>query len=400
MRHFRYEATNLEGDISRGKILAEDSKDVQRRLKNQNLTPLLIQEINKANNALFFKKKVKKTDYIFVLDQLHVLLKAGVPLVEAVESVAQSGAHPMIAEAFMNIGKALKRGEKFSSALKKFLSSFPDYVFQLVLAGEFTGDIAGALEDSAKQMTYEYQLAQDIKSALTYPVILIIVGVGAILFIFTFVVPKFESLFMDNADKLPGLANFVMNVGISIRNNLNFIFIFLGIIIAALITISQKKEMQIALREMGQKIPLFGIWMRESETGKWATMMAILLKNKIPLMKALELSRTTLKIDSMKTQMNDVSKAVRGGTSLAQSLTDNTFFSNTSIHLIRVGERAGNLAEMLSSLSTLYAREGKERMKKFMALIQPLSIVIVGGLIGIIVGGIIQGISSLTDIVA
>jgi general secretion pathway protein F len=399
MANFRYEAMNADGRVIRGKMTGENERDIQRQLKTQSMMPLTIDEVeNAAARGIFFKKKLKTQDYIFVLEQLAVLLKAGVPLVDSVESIANSGVHPDLADAFALIAKALKRGEKFSVALKTHLTTLPDYVYQLVGAGELTGDIDVGLRDSAKQMEYDYQVAQEVKGALTYPIILVTVGIAAVVFIFVVVVPKFEDLFMTNFEKLPGLAQFVMSSGIFIREN---IYIIGGVLIAGIVTsvvLMRQQNVKIAMREFSQKIPLFGEWMKESETGKWATMMSVLLKNKIALMQALELSRSTLKIESVKQQMTEVAKAVRGGSTLADALSDYTNFATISINLVRVGERAGNLAEMLDSLSGLYAREGKERMQRFMALVQPLAIIIVGGAIGMIVGGIIQGIASLTDI--
>lgn len=395
---FHYEALNNDGKTTRGKMTAENEREVQRQLKGQGLVSLSVDREDTKETQSLFKKTLKTQDRILVLEELGVLLKAGVPLADAIDSIANSGIHPEITRGFGEISSNLKRGEKFSVALKKNLPNLPSYVDQLVAAGEITGNLESALLDSANQMQYDLNVQKDIQSALTYPTILVIAGIGAVFFMFTVVVPKFESLFEGKLDQLPSLSRIVMGGGIFLRENLYTVLGALTALIFLFIFIFRLPQVKNGMLEFSQSIPLFGSWMKESEAGRWATLLSILLQNKIPLMQALELAKTGLKIPSMQEQMMQVAISVRGGSSLANALKDHTHFAPISINLVNVGEKAGNLGEMLKSLSTLYQRSGKDRMQKFLALIQPLSIIVVGGLIGAIVGGIILGIQSITDL--
>ncbi|MDP3533459.1 MAG: type II secretion system F family protein [Alphaproteobacteria bacterium] len=395
---YQYEALNNDGRTIRGKVTAENEREVQRNLKSQGLVSLSIEKEEKTKGFTLFKGGLKTQDHIMVLEELAVLLKAGVPLADGVESIASSGIHPDITTAFENINGDLKRGERFSVTLKKNLPKLPSYVDQLIAAGEITGNLESALADSAKQMQYDLDIKKDIRSALTYPAILIFVGIGAVFFIFTVVVPKFESLFEGKIDQLPGLARIVMGSGMYLRDNMYLVLGILVGFITLLVFLFRIPAVQKGTLEISQSIPIFGSWMKDSETGRWATLLAILMRNKIPLMQALELAKSGLKTPSVQQQMTQVAISVRAGASLANALRDHTHFAPISINLISVGEKAGNLAEMLQSLSTLYERSSKDRMQKFLALIEPLSIMIVGALIGSIVGGIIVGIQSVTDL--
>lgn len=394
---FQYEALNNDGRTVRGKVTAENEREVQRNLKSQGLVSLSIEKEEKTKAFTLFKSGLKTQDHIMVIEELAVLLKAGVPLADAVESIANSDIHPDITIAFENINNDLKRGERFSVTLKKNLPALPSYVDQLIGAGEITGNLESSLADSAKQMQYDLNIKKDVRSALTYPAILIFAGIGAVFFIFTVVVPKFESLFEGKMDQLPGLARIVMGSGMYLRDNMYLVLGILVAIIAVLVVLFRLPNIQKGTLEFSQSIPLFGSWMKESETGRWATLLSILMRNKIPLMQGLELAKSGLKIPSVQQQMTQVAVSVRAGSSLAKALKDHTHFAPISINLIAVGEKAGNLPEMLTSLSTLYERSSKDRMQKFLALVEPLSIMIVGALIGSIVGGIILGIMSVTD---
>lgn len=399
MPTFQYEAMSGEGRLVKGKITAEYEKEARRQLKGQGLSVLSLDVEAKAQQGLtLFRRKLKTEDYLLLLNEVAILLEAGVPLAETVESIASSGFHPLISEAFDKISSELKRGKKFSDALKQHMPALPIYVFQLVSVGETTGNLVSCLKDAAEQMAYDLEVKKEIQGALTYPAILIFGGMAAVMFIFVAVVPKFESIFAGKLDQLDALPRIVMGSGIFFRDNITLIGVVVLILVILGIFVFKQKGTKDSFLEFSQGLPLIGSWLKESETSRWAKILSILLRNKIPLMDALALSKDGLKIPSVRAQMTQVASAVKGGTALASALKDHTHFSAISINLVKVGERAGNLSLMLGSLAKLYDRSGKERMQKFLTLIEPLAIIIVGGIIGTIVGGIVTGIQSVTDL--
>lgn len=399
MPTFLYEAMSMEGRLVKGKITAEYEKEAQRQLKGQGLSVLTLDaEVKTQGGLTLFQRKLKTEDYLLLLNEVAILLDAGVPLAETVESIATSGFHPEISEAFDKIGSELKRGKKFSDALQEHMPGFPVFVFQLVHVGETTGNLVGCLQDAAEQMAYDLEVKKEIQGALTYPAILIFGGMLAVMFIFVAVVPKFESIFEGKLDQLDALPRIVMGSGLFFRDNIYMIGLTVLVLVILAVFAFRQKTTKDKMLEFSQSMPLMGIWLKESETSRWAKILSILLRNKIPLMEALALSKDGLRIPSIREQMVQVASAVKGGTALAAALKDHTNFSTISINLVKVGERAGNLPTMLSSLSKLYERSGKERMQKFLTLIEPLAIVLVGGIIGAIVGGIVMGIQGITDL--
>ena len=145
-------------------------------------------------------------------------------------------------------------------------------------------------------------------------------------------------------------------------------------------------------------MPAIGPWLTEQEIARWAGMMAKLLANKVALMRALELSRGALRSQHLARQMNQVERVVRGGAALSRAVADNTRFDATSLNLIRVGERAGQLAEMLGSLAALHERTSKDRLKRVLSLIEPAAILLIGGVIGVFVVAIILAITSVNQV--
>jgi general secretion pathway protein F len=399
MPEFNYEAIGSDKKVVRGKLMAESLRDAQRQLKTQGFSPVSLEMSNQGKKGRrFFESALTLNDQILVLEELSVLLKAGVSLSDAVESISTSDSHPEIVRSFQEIDRMLKRGEKFSSSLQKFFSKLPNYVYQLIGASELTGKLDEGLKDSVEQLQYDARVKGEIQGALTYPAILLTVGLCAVLFIFIVVVPKFEMLFQgDKRKELPWLADVVMSTGIFISENIAYIGGFVAFFVILILILSRQEKFRMAVLSGVQKTPLIGVWLKEAEIGRWSAMLAIMLRNKIPLMQSLELARSTLSLPAVRQQMNVVSQAVRGGSSLASALRTHTQFPSVTLNLVRVGEQAGNLDEMLWSLATLFERSGKQRMKKFLALLEPLSIILIGGFIGLIITGIILGLTSLGD---
>jgi general secretion pathway protein F len=321
-----------------------------------------------------------------------------VPLAEALPTLAERGSDDPLSRAFAEMDRQLKRGRPILEALRAGFPDLPAYVFQLVEAGAETGELGAALKDASLQMEAEDKMRQEMRNALIYPMVLVCAGVGAVLFIFTVVVPRFSAMFAGRMHELPALSRWVLGVGVMINDNLTASLLVAAGVLAALVLILKRPETRQRLFELALRLPAIGSWLTEQEIARWAGMMAKLLANKVALMRALELARGALKSAVLAQQMSQVERTVRGGAALSRALADNTRFDATSLNLIRVGERAGQLAEMLGSLAALHERISRDRMKRVLSLIEPAAILVIGGVIGVFVTAIILAITSVNQI--
>ena len=396
MTSFLYEAINPDGSLLKGQVEARDLKDASRELKRRGLTPVAL-DLAK-NRAKGRQRGLGVRERMLAVGELAMLVEAGVPLAEALPSLADRGDDGPLARAFAEMDRQLKRGRSILEALRAGFPELPAYVFQLVEAGAETGALGSALKDAAAQMEAEDRLNQEIRNALTYPIVLVLAGVGAVLFIFTAVVPRFAAMFAGKMDALPTLSRWVMSVGIFVNDNLLITLAsFAGALALAVVTL-RRPEVRARLFEGALRVPAIGPWLTEQEIARWAGMMAKLLANKVALMRALELSRGALRSQHLARQMNQVERVVRGGAALSRAIADNTRFDATSLNLIRVGERAGQLAEMLGSLAALHERTSKDRLKRVLSLIEPAAILLIGGVIGVFVVAIILAITSVNQV--
>ncbi|EQD80495.1 type II secretion system protein, partial [mine drainage metagenome] len=196
MPSFRYEALNADGVVMNGILNADDERAAMRALERNGLTPLKVAEHAATRGALAAWRQRKPTvpELSVPLYELCTMLKAGVPLVDAVAAQGQSSHHPQVTAAFAGMAQALRRGRSFADALGSSGLQLPPYIQQLVRAGELTGRMGEALSGGVAQMEYEHRLHSEMRNALIYPTILVLAGIGAVLVMFAFVVPKFSML--------------------------------------------------------------------------------------------------------------------------------------------------------------------------------------------------------------
>jgi general secretion pathway protein F len=152
------------------------------------------------------------------------------------------------------------------------------------------------------------------------------------------------------------------------------------------------------LLESSLRLPLVGGWVLEAETGRWAAMLGALLENRVPLLRALELAQDSLALPGLRGRLGQTARAVRTGAALSQALQDHGALTPTGHNLIRVGERAGELPRMLKSLAKLYGESSRARMRRFLLVIEPVAILLIGGVIGTIITGVILAITSVHQI--
>lgn len=397
MPRYRYEALNAEGIVFSGILRADSERGAARALERRGLTVVELRAGDAAARSEGRRRRLSDNDIILVLQELATLLNSGVSVAEAVAAQSNSAHHPRILEAFGGMSRGLQRGQSFSDALAASGLPLPGYVQQLARAGELTGELGRSLTDAGAQMEYEHTLRTEMRNALIYPSVLVLAGVAAVALMFLFVVPKFANL-LERAEDLPFLAWAVLGLGSWTNAHGGALLVALVVTAGGLTWWLRKPAVRALLLDRMARLPLLGPWLVESDTARWAKVLAALLGNRVPLLQALELAQAGMQLPHRRARLGEVSRAVRGGGGLADALEDHDALTATGYNLVRVGERSGRLPAMLESLARLYEQSGRNRMKRVLILIEPLAILIIGGLIGLIILGVILAITSANDL--
>ncbi len=400
MQRYSYRAMNADGVALDGEVAAASEREAARAIEQRGLVVLSLRAGAGASPPSVLgrgRARLRAQDVILALQELSTLLTAGVGLADAVVAQARSNPHPRLREAFDGIAAALRQGQPFSQALADARLPMPRYVDTLVRSGEKAGLLARALGDAASQMDYDRTVRGEMRQALTYPAVLVLAGIGAVVMMFTYVVPKFAVL-LKRAQDLPWLASAVLNTGMFAREHFWLLAAALAMIAVAAAWALRRPGAGARLLESMERVPVLGVWQVEGEVAAWARVLSTLLGNRVPMLDALGLAADSVNSPRRRARLDEATRAVRSGSTLADALEEQGTLSPTGYNLVRVGERSGELPAMLASLAKLYQESGRARMKQFLSLLEPVAILLIGGVIGLIMTGIILAITSANDI--
>lgn len=401
MEEFSYTAVDAEGKRQRGRLLAESSQEAVRLLHERRLQVITIAEgaaapAGAVRTARRTGGRARSSDAVAMLvNELATLLEAGVPLAEAVATLAtgQGADHPLA-----SILKEIRGGSAFSQALSQSGMRLPDYVQQLVRAGEATGKLADALRAAAQHLEAEQQFAQEARNALLYPLVLVGAGIIATFVMFVFVVPRFAAILDNPKAELPWISKLVLGMGLWLTQHQVAVGIAAALVVGGCLWLSRRSETREAAWELAARLPVLGAWTLHAELARWASLFAVLLNSRVPLLTALGQANETLRRRSLRARSAMVLGEVRGGKSLSQALADHTLLDASGLNLIRVGERAGSLPKTMSSLAHMHVNQSQLRLKRFLVLLEPLTILCISVVLGGIMISVMLAITSLTNV--
>jgi len=228
MPNFKFKALDRNAAKVSGVIEADDEATAYRRIEDRQLEVFYLKQQAKQIDLFKFPRRILGKDLARYITQLATLLGAGVTLLDALDSLSRSKGHPGLADASKNIRKDLRSGKKLSLAMETHLPTLPAYVPRLAELGEMTGQSAKALMDAAERLEHEQTTQSEIRTALSYPIFLAVVGSLIVFLLFIFVVPRFETLIGDNRDNLPAISKLVIGAGSALTSNLPLVLLMVG----------------------------------------------------------------------------------------------------------------------------------------------------------------------------
>lgn len=395
---FRYEGYDAQGEQHKGDIDATNEHDALRQLQQKNILVVEISAEQKATRSRWFNPKLTRAQLTQALQEMSTLINSGVSISDAIEAMVNGGHHPTLDAAFAKLSRSLQHGSSFSEGLASCGLTLPDYFLHLARAGELSGQLGDALGRALAKMEYDNRTANELRNSLTYPAILMVAGVAAVLLMFTVVVPKFSGMLGDNKAPLPWLAEVVLTTGQWFNAHWPWLLGGIGLGVALSMALLKKPTMRQKLMNTASRLPLLGQWLYETDIAGWSYTLSAMLSSKVDMLVALNLSGSSMRTPRRQRAMQEVIRQVRAGKSLSDSLLEANMLARSGVNLVRVGERTGRVDEMLGSLAKMYEENGRNRMKKLLALIEPIAILVIGGVIGVIILGIILAITSVNEI--
>jgi len=395
---FRYEAIDRSGNKVSGALEAASDGEAMQRLAQQGLTVYALKRPASGGGAGFRRKQASSRELQLVLQEFTTLLESGVGLVTALSSLAKSSHHPALTGAFAEMERSVRRGESFSTALRASKLVVPEYVHQLVHAGEATGQLAESIRGGVDQFEYDQRVRSEMLGTMIYPAVLVASGIAAVGIIFVWVVPRFGGLLSQSGNAMPALSRITINTGVWVSDHVWLVLLALAALAAGARALWKAPGFVDRLAERVARMPVVGEWLVEAEVGRWASTLSALLTGRVELIRALNLSASAVRMAFLRNRLAAVAKSVKGGATLSAALREHRSLNPTGYDLVAVGEASGELPKLLAALARLYETTGRDRMKRALQLIEPLAIIVIGVVVGTIMTAIILAITSVNDV--
>ncbi len=389
---FAYTGRDSSGKVVKGRVDASGEASVVTRLRTMGIAPITIKQVS-AGTGLnrdisfggLFDKKVSIKDLAVMSRQLATMIGAGLPLLKALTILADQSENPKLASTLDEVRAGVEEGASFSDSLAKHPRIFPPILVNLVRAGEIGGFLETSLDSIAKNYEKEVELKATIKSALTYPVVVLIMALLAVVGMILFIVPVFEDLFNDLGGELP----LPTRILVVISQNM----VWLGpLYIVALIvgTIWWRANRQTPkFRSVWEpallKMPVFGELFKKIAIARFTRNFGTMIGAGVPILQALSIVGSTSGNWQIEQAVQSVQDSVRQGRSIAAPLATEPIFPTMVTQMIAVGEDSGALETMLEKISDFYDSEVQSTTEALTSLIEPLMI----AFLGVILGGMI-----------
>ncbi len=400
MAIFEYKAKRGPEDILEGKMIADTSDEVVERLNEKGYVALSVKEkgmqegepgplIKRQSARLSLKEK------IFFSRQLASLLKSGIPILKALQILSEQTSNKKFSVCVDNMANDIKNGETLSSSLGNYSKIFSPFYLAMVKAGEDSGEVDTSLFRVTDYYLKQAEFNSKIKTALAYPILILVVGFFTVLFMFTNVIPKIIPLFSDLGAELPLPTKILISTSDFIRNHWFNLSLFIIIFLVIVFRVSKNKLLNAYFSMIRLKTPVLGDFILKAEFARFARAMEMALHDGIPIIKAMDISIPIIGEEIIKEELLRSRDELEKGSSLGEVLKLSRVFPPFVFNLISVGEESGKVEESFTNIAESYESECSDALKIMTTLIEPIMVLGVGLVVAFIVSAVLLPIFQL-----
>ena len=383
MPKFLYVGVTSSGKQTKGQIdAASKAEAISLLRKNKTRVVTIRAKPLELKMNFSFGSGVKLSDISRFTRQLAAMTSAGLPLVQCLDILASQTANTVLARAIQQISGDIQVGSTLADSMGKHSKIFNPLYCNMVSAGEASGNLDGVLVRLAEYQEKAEALRRKIKTAMTYPVIVGIIAVLVAVIMLTFIVPKFAEMFVDLGGELPLPTKIVMGISHFMQH---YILIMAGIVTAGIIALRQYNKTEkgkLYIDGVKLKIPIFGELERKSAVSRFSQTLSTLLTSGVTIIEALSITAKTSGNKVIEKGLLRTLEKITGGLTIAEPLKDTGVFPPMVIQMIAVGEKTGDLADMLTKISEFYKEEVDAAVDALTSIIEPIMILFLGAGVG------------------
>ena len=396
MKRFRYTIINGLGKKENGTFDAEDENEVRNFLLSQDYQVLEVKERSATDIDIGGNGRMSAGDLSFSLTQLSTYLRAGIPLSDSVRILAKQSKKPNIKKSFNQLVYQLLKGESLSDAMTMQDTVYPKLLINMVKTAEMTGDLPSILDDMSEYYTSMDQTKKQMKSAMTYPSVVLTIAIGVLVFMMTYLVPQFTSMFEEQGAELPFLTRMIVAVSDFLIHKW---FIPIGLIAAIVVVFillyKKVQKFRLVVQTIVMHMPVFGSIIIYNEVANFSKTFASLLNHSVFITDSMEILSKITNNEVYKGIINKTLENLAKGDSISSAFRGQWAIPVVAYEMIVTGESTGQLGAMMEKVAGHFQMLHKNVIDQMKSLVEPIMIVFLAGIVGVILVSIIQPMFSI-----
>ncbi|UCH81605.1 MAG: type II secretion system F family protein [Nitrospiraceae bacterium] len=359
----------------------------------------VLEKIKGLDMNVSFSRGISTRELIFFSSQLSLMIEIGTPLNESLTSIARQIKNPVFKKAITGLVEDVEAGNLLSTSMENYPNLFSEVYVSLIKAGENSGELKEMVDRAVMVQEKQEKFIATLKKAMTYPLILCCVSVAVVVFLLTFVFPRFAVLFEDIKDILPASTKFLLYVSNSIRTSWIYPVLFVGIIAAGAYAFAKSTKGRLIIDTLKMSLPgINQIFVRVYLVQMMRTLGFLMICN-VPLMDALLITRRGVNNLVFVKFIDKTARNLEEGQGMSLSFTESAFIPESAKQIVKTGEDTQNISKVMLKLSDYYENEIDDQMRKFTTIIEPLLLIFMGVVVGVIVMSLILPIFKLSKMV-
>lgn len=403
MASYDYKALTAQGKNTKGFMEGDSPRQVRQRLRDQGLTPLEVTAAEakkqKAQTQSLFAPKIQVSDLSTLTRQLYTLLEAGMPLTDSLNAVAQQVDSKVVRGFVNNLYNKVTEGHSYAQALQLSPYKVPQEYIATIRAGEESGHLQQVLSRLADAIELQEKMNRKLKSAMIYPTLMVVMSIAIIIFLMAYVVPKVVSVFDNMQQDLPPLTQGMLVVSDFVQHQWGLMLLLLtgGVIFYSLLM--RKPHWKFRRDRLLLRLPVVKKFLVFAASARWARTLGVLLSSGVAVTDALKISSEVMTLLPLKQKVLVMVEEVREGKKLQEAMRDARFFPALMLNLVQTGEGQGKVDVMLLKGASHYEQEVESVAATLVALLEPLMIIVMGGVVLTIVLAIMLPIFEMNQMV-
>ncbi|MEY5029309.1 MAG: hypothetical protein RLZ63_1624 [Pseudomonadota bacterium] len=406
MEHYRYKGRNKRGDIMRGTVEAANPEGVVSWMVTSGISPISVhRQADPLKNQPYWlraiqgQKKLDKTDLLMLTRQFGTLLKAGIPLLQAVSGLQNGSRQPEMTKLLSALYASLDKGSELSDAMARHPAFFDDYYVNMIRVGESAGKLDEVFARLYTQLDFDRRMRQKIKSVLRYPALVTGAILVATMIVMVYVIPSFSGIYRSMSVELPAVTQFLISISNTVAKYWSGILAFSALGVLAVRYYLSTPMGRFKWDKFKLKLPIIGTVLTKATTARFCRSFGMAMKSGVPIVTALALVSRVVDNAYYQDRIMGIREAISQGDSLLTGFQVAGIFSPIELQMISVGEETGDIETMVQQLATLYQDEVEYEASQLAETLEPVLLVFMAGLVVVLLLGIFLPMWNMTQMI-